>query len=67
MQSTKLWWMGGYLCASRWRSFLKRWGGLDKIHGALQVEAMAARKEISIGINMVWVFVREAYFGGINL
>jgi hypothetical protein len=28
---------------------------------------MAARNEISIGINMVWIFVREAYFGGIKL
>jgi hypothetical protein len=48
-------------------AFLTTVGGLDNIHGALQVEAMAARNEISIGINMVWIFVREAYFGGIKL
>ncbi|XP_047060789.1 uncharacterized protein LOC124667570 [Lolium rigidum] len=47
IMSTKLWWMGGYLCASRWRSFFKRWGGLDNIHGALQVEAMTQGRRLA--------------------
>jgi hypothetical protein len=42
-------------------------GGLDNIHGALQAEKVATRKEISIEINLVCIFIRETYFRGIKL